>query len=184
MVVHTNPKPPEEVKRLMKSNCDCLQFCWENAVAPWTQRIPLVSRVIGQAIHAYEKASKAEALFTELDKETDLSTIPAALTNPRVLPLVPNVTIQYRCGDNVGFGKTKYGLLPFSAYSKTRIPEETAQYIYVIADSPSRSANHPYSHRCGIILQHLHQRLIQRFPRAVVVVKRGGDPFLDYIRLF
>lgn len=184
MIVHSNPKQPEEVKALMKNKCDCLQFCWENSVAPWTQRIPLVSRVIAQAIHAYEKASHASTLLTELDKETDLSTIPEALTNPRILPLVPNVTIQYRCGDNVGFGKTKYGLLPFSAYSTLRIPQEIAQYIYVIADSPSRNANHPYSHRCGVILQHLHQRLVQRFPKAVVVVKRGGDPFLDYIRIF
>ena len=51
------------------------------------------------------------------------------------LPLIPNVTIQYRCGDNIGFGKTRYGLLPFSTYTNSnRINKVTARYIYVIAD--------------------------------------------------
>lgn len=184
MIVHPNPKPPDEVKALMKTQCDCLQFCWENKVAPWTQRIPLISRVIGQAIHAYEKAAHIDHLFTELNNQTDISSIKEALNTPNLLPLVPNVTIQYRCGDNVGFGKTKYGLLPFSTYNKQRISEDIAQYIYVIADSPSRSEGHPYSHRCGIILEHLYKTLTQRFPKAVVVIKRGGDPFLDYVRLY
>lgn len=183
LIVHPNPKTPDEVKSLMKTKCDCLQFCWENSVAPWTQRIPLVSKVIATAIHAYEKAAHVHTLFTELNNETDISSIPEALNRP-ILPLVPNVTIQYRCGDNIGFGKTKYGLLPFSVYNLQRIQEDRAQYIYVIADSPSRNAQHAYSFRCGIILKHLYDRLRQRFPMSVVVVKRGGDPFLDYVRLF
>lgn len=124
------------------------------------------------------------------------------------LPLVPNVTIQYRCGDNVGFGKTRYGLLPFSVYSSKRIDPAIAKFIYVIADryvkwplfflfivrftshvltlrlrSPSRQSYHAYASRCGQILQRLFEHLRRQFPSSIVVVKRGGDAFLDYARV-
>ena len=57
------------------------------------------------------------------------------------------------------------------------------RYIYVIADSPQRSAAHPYSYRCESVLQHLHSYLRKQYPSAVVAVKRGGDLFLDYARI-
>lgn len=116
---------------------------------------------------------------TILNKDTDMSTLPLDAH----LPLYPNVTIQYRCGDNIGFGKTRYGLLPFSTYTPPRVPRDVAKFIYVIADSPARSATHPYSYRCETVLQRLHKYLQRVFPQAVVVVKRGGDLFLDYARI-
>lgn len=180
LIVHPSPKPADDVRRLMKEKCHCLQFCWENSEAPWLSRTHLIPAVLLPAINAYTRLTNAEALGTTLNNATDYSTLP--LSTP--LPLLPNVTIQYRCGDNIGFGKTKYGLLPFSAYRKHgRIPRELARYIYVIADSPTRSANHPYSHRCDAILKSLFEDLRAHFPEAVVVVKRGGDPFLDYTRI-
>ena len=174
---------------LMKLKCDCLQFCWENTAAPWLQRIPLIAKVISTAIHAYERAAHIELLYTELNNETDLIYIPSTPTirhtiSSHQLPLVPNVTIQYRCGDNVGFGKSKYGLLPFSTYNTQRIPVILSQYIYIIADSPTRNPNSVYSSRCGTILEHLFLFMKRQFPQSIIVMKRGGDPFLDYSRLF
>jgi hypothetical protein len=98
-----------------------------------------------------------------------------------VLPIIPDVAVQYRCGDNIGFGKTRYGLLPFRAITD-RIPA-TARHIYVLADSPLRSRYHAYSSRCSDILLALFKRLQTTFPAAVVAVKRGGDQFLDYARM-
>lgn len=139
----------------MKEQCHCLQFCWENNQAPWLQRVPLIGEVLRPAIDAYVKAADAERTGTVLNREIDRTT--AMLDE--FLPLVPNVTIQYRCGDNVGFGKTKYGLLPFAAYKPPRIPTEIAKYIYIIADSPQRSAHHAYSSRCETILNKLYAYL-------------------------
>lgn len=141
----------------MKSQCHCLQFCWENNQAPWLQRVPLIGRTLRPAIDAYVKASRGEVTGTLLNPETDKSTLPMG----SFLPLVPNATIQYRCGDNIGFGKSKYGLLPFSAYKAHRIPKDVAKYIYVIADSPNRSAAHVYSGRCETILQRLFAYLVK-----------------------
>jgi hypothetical protein len=95
------------------------------------------------------------------------------------LPLVPDVSLQYRCGDNIGFSYM-YGILPFTAFDG-RIPE-SAKYIYVLSDHPSRAAHSPYSSRCQQILQHLFEYIRERHPKATIVVKRGGDIFLDYVR--
>lgn len=133
-----------------------------------------------------------ELLTTKLNNETDSLFLPyplgmVSLSDPKyslivnTLKLIPNVTMQFRCGDNIGFGKTRYGLLPFRAYTK-RIPLYT-KTIYIIADSPTRSKDHTYSSRCSIILERLGWYIHNRFPSAVIVIKRGGDLFLDYARL-
>ena len=141
----------------MKAVCHCLQFCWENNEAPWLKRVPLIGRTLRPAIDAYIKASNGLNTGTILNPTTDKSTLPMG----SFLPLVPNATIQYRCGDNIGFGKSKYGLLPFSAYKSHRLPRDIAKYIYIIADSPNRSAAHVYSGRCETILQRLFAYLVK-----------------------
>ena len=110
----------------------------------------------------------SSAIKTVLNNETDFvfisktvkdlnqgddNLVPSHVYHSLDLPLVPAVTIQYRCGDNIGFGKTRYGLLPFRAFT-SRIPAD-ARLIYVIADSPTRSIYHAYSNRCSVILSHL-----------------------------
>ncbi|RYY86716.1 hypothetical protein EON63_05365 [archaeon] len=200
LITHSTPNPPDQAKKIMKDTCHCLQFCWENSEAPWIQRIPLVRRTLLPAVTAYLSASNAEHLGTLLSNETDRVYIPADMQtahkvsyeqNPTYkltpalsklhLPLQPNVTIQYRCGDNIGFGKTKYGLLPFSVYN--RIPHNAYKHIYIIADSPQRNSAHVYSYRCETILDHLVAYLVKRHPNSVVALKRGGDVFLDYARI-
>jgi hypothetical protein len=132
---------------------------------------------------------------TLLNSETDLSNIDKMKgrnANLDKLPIVPDVTIQYRCGDNIGFGRTHYGLMPFKAFvdrinlhlTATGKVAATASFsIYVIADSPMRASTHPYASRCGIILNSLYSHLQTHFPQAVVIIKRGGDVFLDVVRL-
>jgi len=52
------------------------------------------------------------------------------------VPLVPDVSIHYRCGDNV---VTHYGFLPFKVYSD--LIAEGARTIYVMSEHPSRKTN-------------------------------------------
>ena len=183
--INKQPLHPIDVKLKMKKECDCLQYCWENKGAPWLKRIPLIKEALMPAIDAYVKITDAERRGTVLNTSTDFTTITNYKPDRDWLPLVPNVTIQYRCGDNIGFGKTRYGLLPFAAYSKTRIPIQYHEnsFIYIIADSPSRQQYHVYSSRCETILQHLLDDLKKKFPKNIIIVKRGDDQFLDYARI-
>lgn len=105
------------------------------------------------------------------------------------LPLVPNVTIQYRCGDNLNFHEGKYGVVPFRIYNKERIllqaklKEEEVQYIYVLTEHLGRSKKGPCSTCCERIMHRLHAYLSYLFPKAVVLIKRGDSPFSDYARI-
>ena len=74
-----------------------------------------------------------------------------------------------------------YGLLPFFAF-RDRIPAN-AKTIYVLSDHPTRSVGATYSGRCQQILESLFRYLQKHFPHSIIVVKRGGDLFLDYARL-
>jgi hypothetical protein len=74
-----------------------------------------------------------------------------------------------------------YGIIPFYTI-KSRIPT-SAKYIYVLSDHPGRSKHSPYAPKCQLIISSLFEYLTTNFPQAVVVIKRGGDMFLDYARL-
>lgn len=181
LLLSAAPGRVEEVKQAMRSKCTCLQFCWEHSEAPWLKALPLIRDVLLPAVTAYLQASNVQE--TVLDNATDRVYTAGVAIAPKTLPVVPDVTIQYRCGDNIGFGKTKYGLLPFSVYGHgDRIPVDV-RHIFIIADSPGRSSAHVYSHRCETILTHLAVYLSKLRPAAVVVLKRGGDIFLDYARI-
>lgn len=96
------------------------------------------------------------------------------------LPIVPDVTIQYRCGDNIQFSYM-YGILPYTAFA-SRIPKDS-KYIYVLSDHPSRAMHALYTSRCEVILKGLFDYLQEKNPSSIIVIKRGGDLFLDYVRL-
>lgn len=207
--VHNQSQSMEASKKIMRERCHCLQFCWENSEAPWISRVPLIREVLEPAVQAYTLAvGGMQNHYTKLSNETDRLYLSPALQRqygidyrqnkefkitPTIqsavkLPLVPNVTIQYRCGDNIGFGKTKYGLLPYSVYGPKRITLHSLQakqplYIYIIADSPQRNSAHVYSYRCETILDRLVAYLVRLYPNSVIALKRGGDIFLDYTRI-
>jgi hypothetical protein len=181
IIIHPNPiYNKNEIKLKMKKECSCVRYCWENNQAPWLKSTQLIHDILIPAIDKYILTANALTTGTILSNLTDLSSL-GNFSTP--LPLIPNVTIQYRCGDNIGFGKTRYGLLPFRAFSTKRIPESIRKYIYVIADSPKRQAYHAYVGRCEIILQRLFNYLKRTFPNSIVIIKRGGDMFLDYARI-
>ena len=52
-LVHARPLPPLEAKKKMRTECRCLQYCWENTQAPWIPRTALIRTVLLPAIDAY-----------------------------------------------------------------------------------------------------------------------------------
>ena len=79
------------------------------------RNVPLIRTILLPAIDAYLAVADISG-GTRLSNITDLSTVPflplsSVTTTP--LPIIPDVSIQYRCGDNIGFGKVKYGVRSF-----------------------------------------------------------------------
>jgi hypothetical protein len=192
LIENSAPQAAEAVRSNMKKDCQCLQYCWENTAAPWIRRIPLIGSYLRRAVDEYvSNAGGAANIPTVLNNATDKTTawswgeLTVSNSRPQItLPLIPDVTIQYRCGDNIGFGKTRYGLLPFKAFNTARIDGDTSKFIYIIADSPTRNPDAAiWSSRCEVILDHLFENLKKKFPSSTIVLKRGGDAFLDYARI-
>jgi hypothetical protein len=177
IIVHANPAPDENTAiSNVHRECKCTRYCWQDRGAPWVKIIPSIRTYMRAAISLYLDSLPKDATTT-VSPDTDFSNgVPGAR-----LPLIPDVALQYRCGDNIGFSYM-YGILPFTAFL-SRIPKEGTSFIYVLSDHPTRASHSPYSSRCQVILEHLFNFLKTHYPKSTVVVKRGGDLFLDYARL-
>lgn len=175
VIVHENPVADRGAAvTQIQHHCKCTRYCWGHINAPWVNRTALIGKYMFEAINAYWKnVGKDE--YTVISPDVDVTNAKAG----EHLPIVPDVALQYRCGDNIGFSYM-YGVLPFTAFDD-KIPKD-AKYIYVLSDHPTRSAHSPYSGRCQLILQGLFEYLKERHPTSTIVVKRGGDIFLDYVR--
>jgi hypothetical protein len=81
-----------------------------------------------------------------------------------------------------------YGFLTFPTVRNLIPPDST--HIYVMTDPPHRVGILPdhgtipkFAHHCRPVMVALFEYLCQAFPAAVVVVKSGGDPLVDYYRI-
>lgn len=176
IIVHKNPLDNFHAQDKIKHQCHCTRYCWQHVNAPWVNRTDILGGYLRNAMDAYMHSMLPSERVTLVDPEVDFSNAKP----DQVLPVVPSVALQYRCGDNIGFSYM-YGILPFTAFVG-RIPADS-QYIYVLSDHPTRAVHSPYTSRCHTILQSLFEFLKEKYPQATVVVKRGGDLFLDYVRL-
>jgi hypothetical protein len=176
VIVHPNALDKVHATTKINHECKCNRYCWQHLHAPWVNRTSSIRFYMSQALHAYYDVIKVDNPVTTLDPEVDITNA----KDTSNLPLVPDVSIQYRCGDNIAFSYM-YGILPFTAFD-SRIPAGV-KYIYVLSDHPSRAAHSPYTGRCKLILEKLLEYLQQKHPTSVIVIKRGGDLFLDMIRL-
>eukprot|EP00981_Chlorochromonas_danica_P000045 scaffold26_cov159-Ochromonas_danica.AAC.8 len=177
IVAHPHPLSRAEAAKEIQKECKCNRYCWQHRDAPWVSRTHTIRDYLQRAVKAY-LLSLPEGSHTMIDPEHDLTNI--AVSEQANLPIVPDVAIQYRCGDNLGFSY-RYGILPFTALA-SRIPKDS-QWIFVLSDHPSRSPHNPGTQRCGPILRKLLDYLQSNFPTAKIVIKRGGDLFLDVVRL-
>ncbi len=92
-----------------------------------------------------------------------------------------------RCGDTVP--SEIYGFLSFQTMIDL-IPKQGMSTIYVLTDPAARAAilgsgfkQQKFTAHCRPILRAFFEALTASFPTSIVVVKSGGDPFLDYARI-
>ena len=176
IIVHKEPLDNYHAQAKIKRECHCTRYCWQHVNAPWVNRTESIGKYLRKALTAYTDTVLPSQMVTAVDPEVDFTNAKPG----QHLPIVPSVALQYRCGDNIGFSYM-YGILPFTAFV-SRIPSN-AEYIYVLSDHPTRAVHSPYTSRCHVILKALFEFLQEKYPAATVVVKRGGDLFLDYVRL-
>ena len=176
IVSSPNPLEYSKVIEQMEKNCRCPRYCWDDPAAAMYKNTVWISKTVRTSIDAY-LTSVDLSLGTTIDPSSDFSNQPMDLK----LPFVPDVAIQYRCGDNMHYGNIGYGILPFRAFTD-RIPKD-AKYIFVMSDPPKRARNNPSVSHCSEILRWLFEYLKKKRHNSTVVVKRGGDVYLDFARL-
>jgi hypothetical protein len=173
VIPHKAPMERSQAVNTIQHVCKCTRYCWQNK-APWVNHTASIKNYVQKAAKTYLNVLGEEAT-TRIEKDDLTNASPQSK-----LPLIPDVTIHYRCGDNIAFNYM-YGILPFTVFD-SRIPKGS-KYIYVLSDHPSRAMSSPYSSRCSLILEKLFAYLLGKFPDATIVVKRGGDIFLDFARI-
>jgi hypothetical protein len=113
IVVNRLPGTPDSIPRKLKEECNVNRYPWDNPKAPWSKRIPLLRHMLRKALKAM--LSKVDISGgTSFLRGTDMLALPgeASTTKPTTLPFlpfVPDVAIQYRCSDNLPFGRLGYG---------------------------------------------------------------------------
>ena len=176
-VRHPSPTVSKKtaISRIQSECQGCKFWCWEDQNAPWMHALPLVKKVMHKAALQHAKIFNS----TSLNSQSDLSSGNAA---NKQLPVIPDVALQYRCGDNIEQDPNRYGFISFKGISE-RIPK-AAKFIYILSDPPERSAVRAtaFNSKCKEIIAAFHDHVVSNFPGAVVVAKRGGDPFLDFAR--
>jgi len=104
-----------------------------------------------------------------------------------LFPLVPDVAVHYRCGDNSRIA----GLLPFRAIAalipNTTDTESSAstrrRNIYILTEAQSSKTNVLQHRRCTGILHDLHAYLVSFFPSYNILLLRGQPLYVDMARL-
>ena len=188
-IEHTMADSPvpsfQEIKTKLNQNCKCnTAFCWESSTSAWVQGLPTIKRIfIDALLYHLESLAHTTGETSTIVRRHDLFS-PKSNALGLVLPLIPDVAIHYRCGDNFG---APYGFIPFEVL-KDRIvaAPDVVHTIYVLAEHRGRKTkDRPYlAVKCDIILNGLFEYLVENFPSAHVVVKRGSDDmFLDLARL-
>ena len=98
IVAHPSPVPEEVAVKRMNSLCKCTRYCWGDARAPWVNNTASIKKYLRVAVAAY-LSTIDESEGTLISPDTDISNVQPGT----FLPIVPEVALQYRCGDNIGF---------------------------------------------------------------------------------
>jgi hypothetical protein len=193
VVEHTQPVSSSlEGKEKLKSICKCPGSCHERPYALWTKGTFLIKPLLHNAISKHLAIAlnppvekKEDDIVTYFKNHTIISKMDMS-NQPEnsILPLVPDVAIHYRCGDNfVGH----YGFLPFTAFKSilSAYDPKTIQTIYILAESRDRKTKHKrhLAQKCDFIFPNLLEYMKNNFPQAKILIKRGDDIYLDFIRL-
>lgn len=179
---------------LMKKHCSYCSSTPHNVQrAAWSLNIKNICTILNYAlakhivhnhidINAYltPETVKSDVSVTRVN-EHDLSTSPVGA----VLPLIPDVTIHYRCSDL--FVNNEMGFLPTSKIvdiinnDPLTKNNSVITNIYIVAETRSRSSKNGL--KCDALYMNLFLKLQAIYPHANIVVKRGDDMVSDMISL-
>lgn len=162
-----------------KKICTCYSICHENPYALLHSEVHMVRDILRPLVVTYYHQNMKKRNSIELSKLFWKSSLKSSyLSHPSSLPLIPDVAIHYRCGDNV---VGHYGFLSFPIFSN-RIPNTTTT-IYILSESISRKQTEKRIQRCNLILTSLLEYLEHHFPSATIGILRGGNIYDDFTRL-
>lgn len=182
VIIHPHAVDKITARNKLNHECKCNRYCWQHLHAPWVNRTSSIRHYMKNALQAYYNVILPQNPTTSIDPDVDITNAKETSS----LPLIPDVAIQYRCGDNIAFSYL-YGILPFTAFDQilaNYTKDNQIRYLYVLSDHPSRASHSPYTSRCKLILEKLLEYLSEKLPpTTTIVIKRGGDLFLDMIRL-
>jgi hypothetical protein len=164
-----------ETKRRVKELCKCTGSCHEKPKALWIRGASTILKTLLRAAIDGHLASLPRPIISP-PHSGSISTA----FNEDVAPLIPDVAVHYRCGDNfVGY----YGFLTFHALAKL-IPKD-ARFVYILAEARGRkTATRPHlAAICDAIFTSMRQYLQLHFPTSIIQIKRGEDLYTDFARL-
>ncbi len=179
-IVSANPRlrPVNEAIEIAKTHCKCQGICHENPSSLIHSNIKILKNLMQNAINSFwdelsksDKMVKSANIYLEhrVRKFQDISQFPS----------IPDVAIHYRCSDNL---VTHYGFLPFHVL-KSKIPSSSSS-IYILAESKFRHTHGTtFNSMCDSIFNSLFQYLKEHFPRSLIIIFRGDNPFIDMARL-
>ena len=186
VVINKDVRDESWVRMALSSNgteqsgglCGCVHYCWQEKTAPWLKNLAWIRNIAKNSVEALmNTVDIGQGTFvTQHDNSTS--------SVDKFHSLVPDVVVHYRCGDNLRFGSSGYGLMSFPAFFD-KIPTNSTS-IYVLSESVTRVGAKPqydFSGHCRRILGWLHKNLTEAFPNATILSLRGGDMFLDIIRI-
>ena len=172
-----------EIRTKLNQNCKCnTAFCWESSTSAWVKGLSTIKTIFIDALLFHlESLAHTTGETSTIMRHHDLFSSQSNAVG-MVLPLIPDVAIHYRCGDNFG---SPYGFIPFEVLKDRITSASTAAHtIYVLAEHRGRKTKEHLAIKCDLILRGLFDYLLESFPTAHVVVKRGSDDmFVDLARL-
>lgn len=166
-----------QVEDTMKQVCKCTTYCWMESNAEWINNIPFIASKMRQALNVYYSIVIMNSTnfliqdtipFFHINNKYDKSNFP----NNTIVPFIPDVIIQYRCGDNMRYGKYGYGLLKFKSYLD--IIPNNVKTIYLVSEVLTSI--------CETIVLRLFQYLKDHYPMSLILIHHVNDHILDMIR--
>jgi hypothetical protein len=174
-IEHKNPIDiSSDVGNKLKLICTCPGSCHERPFSAWIKGINNIKNILSYALEK-ELENNINAIDTVVASD-DLSNVEAGTK----LPVIPDASIHYRCGDNFG---GHYGFVPFQTFSE-KIPKDV-NTIYVLAEKRSRKTltKQHLARKCDAIFNRLYIYLTKSFPSAKILIRRGDDIYIDMARL-
>ena len=158
----------------IESKCPCPDSCHENPDSLIHKHHDYIRNILQPAYLAQLTQLKRSNISMKHIWRSNPGTIPNG-----TLPVIPDVSIHYRCGDNV---VGHYGFLPFGFFKEKIL--NTTRFIYVMSESSSRKTRRLQRQKCDMILQALFDFLTIHFPTASVFIMRGDHVLSDMTRFY